>query len=41
MTRKPFGLLERIVYVTFCILSLGLLWLLKIIIQKAISDAIE
>jgi hypothetical protein len=41
MTRKPFGLVERIVYVTFCILSLGSFWVIKIVIQKAISDAID
>ena len=39
--RKPMGVIANAVYVILCICTLGSVWAVKIIIQKAIIDALE
>lgn len=41
MSTKQMGTITNAVYILSCICSLGTIWLMKIIIQKAIIDALE
>jgi len=41
MSTKQMGAIANAVYILSCICSLGTIWIMKIIIQKAIIDALE
>lgn len=41
LSTKQMGVVSTAVYVIMCICTLGSLWVIKIVIQKAIIDALE